>query len=668
MSLVVFEDVSLGFGRKQIVEKLNLRIGDGDRVGLIGPNGSGKSSLLRMVAGEQSQDKGALRLRKGLRLGYLPQDIHLQGGRSLMNFVRESVPGQATLVSELERAQAELTRCSEHPTGEKEELLMELAQQVADLHEAISDFDLLYSEHEAARILDGLGFTRDDLDRDMGEFSGGWKMRAMLSALLFQKPDLLLLDEPTNHLDMPSVAWFSAFLRKYRQSFVLICHDREFLNEQIDRVVSFEVEGVRQYRGDYQKYRKQRDEELEVLGNKAKNLAREREKAEQFIERFRAQANKAKAVQSRVKSLEKMEQIDLSASRSVMRLNFPPCERAGAHVVKIEGLAKHYDEHRVLSDVNLVASRGERIGIIGVNGAGKTTLLRMIAQEIETSAGKIAFGSNVKVGYYAQHHADTLAADLSILDCVQSANPMMAPTRVRSILGAFLFTGDDIEKKIQVLSGGERARVALARLIVSPGNLMLLDEPTNHLDLESSESLAQSLCGYDGTLLFVSHNRSFVRTLATQIWNVENGAVEVYPGSLDEYMHACAQRNEAQVEASKQERRSTAPLVKEKNSAPSDGLSQKERRKKEAEERKMRKKRLGPLEKAVAQAEQAIAELEEEQRQANLALSDQATYEDAAKRDALLSQVGELQQRLERLQEDWEQATLQLEDAQADFS
>lgn len=659
MSLVVFEEVSLGFGRKQIVEDLNLRVADGDRVGLIGPNGSGKSSLLRMIAGEQSQDKGSLRLRKNLRLGYLPQDIHLQGGTSLMSFVRQSVPGQDELSQELQRVEAELAG----PAQDDEEAMMELAQRVADLHEAIADFDANYSEHEAARILDGLGFTRADLDRDMGEFSGGWKMRAVLSALLFQKPELLLLDEPTNHLDMPSVAWFSNFLRKYRQSFILICHDREFLNEQIERVVSFEVEGVRQYKGDYEKYRKQRDEELEVLANKAKNLAREREKAEQFIERFRAQANKAKAVQSRVKSLEKMESLDLSASRSVMRLNFPPCERAGAHVVKIEGLAKSYGDHQVLSDLNLVAARGERIGIIGVNGAGKTTLLRMIADEIEASAGKIGFGSNVKVGYYAQHHADTLGADLTILECVQSANPMMAPTRVRSVLGAFLFTGDDIDKQVRVLSGGERARVALARLIVSPGNLMLLDEPTNHLDLESSESLAQSLCGYDGTLMFVSHNRSFVRTLATQIWNVEGGAVEVYPGTLDEYMFACAQRGEAQEESEHPAKKTSSPAISE--AAPP--VSNKERRKQDAQKRKERAKRLGPLEKKLAKVEAEIAKLEEEQRELNLALADPKVYEDAAKRDALLLKAGPLTQQLDALQESWEQVSLDLEQAEADF-
>ena len=546
MSLVVFEQVSLGFGDKTIVHELDLRIGEGDRIGLIGANGSGKSTLLKLLVGEMKVDSGKITTARGLEVGWLPQDIALTGGRSLIEFVLASVPGRelldATIIeteAALAQVQAEV-ESGARPVEDTE--LMDLAIRIADLHERLTHFEMHYSEHEALKILSGLGFAPSDYVRDLAEFSGGWKMRAVLASLLFQRPDLLLLDEPTNHLDMPSVAWFGDFLSKYRKSFVLICHDREFLDEQIDRVVSFEPEGVRQYRGNYVAYRKQREEEEIVLENKARNLSREREKTEEFINRFRAQANKAKAVQSRVKALEKMDDVVLFERRKVMHLAFPPCERTGHEVVKIHGLEKAYGDHVVFPSLDLSVQRGDKIGIIGINGAGKTTLLRMIAGEIPLDAGSLEIGHKVTPGYYAQHHAESLHRELTVFQEVALQDPEAGQTRVRSILGAFLFSGDDVDKKIAVLSGGERARVALAKLLIKPGNLLLMDEPTNHLDLESSESLAESLTRYDGTLLFVSHNRSFVRTLATKIWNVHDGIVEIYPGTLDEYLASARER------------------------------------------------------------------------------------------------------------------------------
>ncbi|HLT38712.1 MAG TPA: ATP-binding cassette domain-containing protein, partial [Enhygromyxa sp.] len=346
MSLVVFEKVSLGFGKKTIVHELDLRIGEGDRIGLIGPNGSGKSTLLKLLAGDAKPDSGRITSARGLEIGWLPQDLVLDGGRTLIEFVRASVPGRERLDATIASTEAQLAEiqaaveAGSRPLDDPE--LMELATRIAELHERLTHFEMHYSEHEALKILAGLGFAPADQSRDLAEFSGGWKMRAVLASLLFQRPDLMLLDEPTNHLDMPSVAWFGDFLQRYRRSFILICHDREFLDEQIDRVVSFEPEGVRQYRGNYVGYRKQREEEEVVLENKARNLEREREKAEQFIDRFRAQANKARAVQSRVKQLAKLEDVTVFEKRKVMRFNFPACDRAGAEVVKIRGLRKAY--------------------------------------------------------------------------------------------------------------------------------------------------------------------------------------------------------------------------------------------------------------------------------------------------------------------------------------
>jgi len=670
MSLVVLEGVSLGFGKKQLVENLDLRVGRTDRVGLVGPNGSGKSSLLKMIAGEASPDSGSIRYQRQLRIGYLPQELPIEGGRSLLDSVLASVPGREQL--EVERTRWEQELADAQARGE-DDAMMEAATALSDVHEHLTNFELHHSPHEALRILSGLGFRESDHGRDLKEFSGGWRMRAMLAGLLFQRPDLLLLDEPTNHLDLPSVAWFSSFLRGYAHGFVLICHDREFLNEQIDRVVSLEAEGVRQFRGDWEHYVKQRAEEEIVLENQARNQAREREKAEQFINRFRAQANKAKAVQSRIKQLEKLDDVQTFVRRKVMRFQFPPCARTGNEVLRIEGLRKVYGSHVVLDGVDLRVARGEKIGIIGVNGAGKTTLLRTIAGEIRHDAGSVTVGHNVKLGYYAQHHADALDLNHTIVEEVAARDRSANETSVRTLLGSFLFSDDDVEKPIRVLSGGERARVALANLLAAPGNLILMDEPTNHLDLESSESLAESLATFDGTLVFVSHNRAFVRRLATKIWNVEGGKVDIYPGTLDEYLerhgglaaprvNSAAGTGDVPRGPDARPARSAQPASQPATAQPAGSKDDRKMRKREEAERRAARNRLeGPLKKKIAQLEADIELLERAQRQRNLELANEAVYADERRRRVLLDEYQRDSEALVDLTEAWESATAELE-------
>jgi ATP-binding cassette, subfamily F, member 3 len=659
VSLAVLEKVTLFFGPRCIVDELDLRVADGDRIGIVGANGSGKSTLLRLLAGDQTADSGRITLRRGARLGYLPQDIAVAGGKTLVDFVLSSVPGRAQLDAELTRAEREL---EEAQGGADTQLIEGLAERLGDLHERIAHFDEHFSEHEALRILAGLGFKPGDRDRDMGEFSGGWKMRAVLAALLFQQPDLLLLDEPTNHLDLPSVTWFSSFLLRYRRAFCLISHDREFLNEQIRRVVSFEVEGVRQYTGDYERYVKQRAEEEEILSNKAKNLEREREHAQRFIDRFRSQANKARLVQSRVKQLEKMETVETLDKAQVMRLRFPPTERCSNDVLVADGLSKSYGARRVLDHVDVRVSRGERIAIIGPNGAGKTTLLKILGAELASDVGEVKLGHHVKLGYFAQHHADTLHPDSTPYQEVASIDGEAGATRVRTVLGAFLFSGDDVDKKISVLSGGERARVALARLLLKPGNFLLMDEPTNHLDLASCEALAEGLKEYDGTLVFVSHNRAFVRALATQIWNLEDGKLEVYPGTLDDYMYALRQRSDSDEKA---DQSSAAP--KSDAASPASRADDKERKRREAELRAQRSKVLKPLRDKLAKVEGAVAKLEDAQKLTTEQLSDPAVYADAARRSKLLAEFERTKAELAKLTEQWESLSLEIEAREAEL-
>jgi ATP-binding cassette subfamily F protein 3 len=606
-----------------------------------------------VISGEQEIDDGQVTRANGVRIGWLPQDLAIAGGRTLIDMILSSVPGRKELDARLAAAETAIEEGTRR--GAMEADLLELAADVAELHERIDHFDRLFGEHEALAILAGLGFAVGDERRDLAEFSGGWKMRGVLAGLLFQRPDVLLLDEPTNHLDLPSVAWFSEFLKRWNRCFILISHDREFLNEQIGRVVSLEPEGLRSYPGNYDKYIEQRAEEETILAGRAKNLARERERLQKFVDRFRAQANKARAVQSRIKALDRMDSVETYAKRGTMRFSFPAASKPVSEVVRIEGLKKAYGSHVVFPGIDLTVRRGEKIGIIGVNGAGKTTLLRMIAGELPHDGGTIKLGNGVEVGYYAQHHADTLDLGATVYEVVQRAAPDASPNRVRSICGAFMFSGDDIDKPVKVLSGGERARVALARLCAAPGNLLLMDEPTNHLDLASADALAQSLTTFDGTLVFVSHNRSLIRTLATRIWNVEDRAVETYPGTLDEYMYSQALRRGVEV-GPKPETRTTRP--KEDDKA---------RKRREAEARQKRSVRLGPLEKQVAQLEERISALEVEQKLRSAELSDPAVYDDAQRRNKLLTDYQTAADKLDELSARWESAMAELETAKAEL-
>ncbi len=654
MSLVAFNNASLALGGRPIIDGLSLQINDQDRIGLIGPNGAGKTTLLRLLAGEQTLDGGTIDARKGLRIGYLPQDVSVTADAPLIEFMVQSVPGRSQLTESL--AQAE-TALHEAEKRDDHDAMVEEATTVGELHTEIAHFEAHYSEHEAKSILAGLGFSNNDHDRPLTELSGGWKMRAVLASLLFQRPDLLLLDEPTNHLDMPSVSWFSAFLKRYERSFVLISHDREFLNEQIARVVSFEPEGVRSYRGDYEQYRRQRDEERVLLQNRAKNLQREREHLEQFIRRFRAKASKAAQVQSRVRALEKMDKVELHQDRQAISFRFPPSARSGKEVLRVEELHKAYGDLRVLEGVNLTVQRGDHIALIGVNGAGKTTLLKTLAGEIEPTSGGFEFGHKTKIGYYAQHHTELLDPNRTVYEEAAHHSKDGGATTIRTVLGAMLFGEDAIDKKIGVLSGGERARVSLAKLLLDPGNVLLMDEPTNHLDLESSERLAEALRTYDGTLLFVSHNRAFIRALATKIWIVADGQVQTYPGTLDDYLWSSGSKGEATAAVAE-----TATPTKKKRKKPgrTEGKSQ---RRKEAGERTARRAKLGPVQKRSKELERKIGKLEKEQAERSAALSDPTVYSDAVTRDGLLSEVQRAQAELDVANEAWLEVLEELEGA-----
>ena len=644
MSLLHARGISLRYGKKVILEEANFALGHHDRVGLIGPNGSGKSSLMKILAGRFEADTGSVQLVRKARAAYLPQEINELPSGSLIDGVLQSVPGRSFLEGRIADADAALSATQD----EVEQL--ELASELAELHEELIHHEELYGRHRAESILLGLGFALAQLERPAGDLSGGWRMRAALASLLLQDPELLLLDEPTNHLDVPTLEWFDDFLRRSNKALLLVSHDREFLDRQIDRVLSFEVEGLRSYTGNYERYLELRFAEEENLQARAEKQQAKRAQTLAFIERFKAKASKAKQAQSRMKALEKEEIIELREERSTVRFRFPEARRSGREVARLENVYKSYLDKPVYTGLSGTVLRGDRIAVIGLNGAGKTTLLKLLASEIEADSGLVELGHNVSLGYFAQHHTERLDPSRTVLEEVAQLVPTQPQSWVRSVLGSFLFSGDDVDKKIGVLSGGERARVALAKLLVVPSNFLLMDEPTNHLDLDSSEALIEALTGYQGTLLFVSHNRSFVNGLATQVWEVKDGKIDAQPGDLDDW-----QRRRA---AAREEVAKAAPAAEKVDQG-------KESRRERAAQREKRDKVLGPLKKEVAQLEARIAQLEEEKKSAESQLADPAIFADQAHSVPLVNTYRAAEKKLEELYARWEHQQEELSKAES---
>jgi ATP-binding cassette subfamily F protein 3 len=530
---------------------------------------------------------------------------------------------------------------------------VELGGELAGLHEELAHHEERYGTHRAEEILAGLGFAPSSFHRPAAELSGGWRMRAALAALLLQDPELLLLDEPTNHLDVPTLEWFDGFLRRSRKALLLVSHDREFLDRQIDRVLSFEPEGLRAYTGNYERYLELRAAEEEHLQAQAEKQARRRAQMQAFIDRFRAKATRARQVQSRIRQLEKEEIVQVREERATVRFRFPDAPRSGREVARLVGVSKSYGAHPVYRDLTAQVLRGDRIAVIGLNGAGKTTLLKLLAGEVAPDSGSVQLGHNVVTGYFAQHHTERLDPGRTILEEVHGLVPAQPQSWVRSVLGSFLFSGDDADKRIAVLSGGERARVALARLLVVPSNFLLIDEPTNHLDLESSEALIDALTGYEGTLLFVSHNRSFVNGLATQVWEVGDGRIDAQPGDLDDWARRRAGKAEPAAGPAAQSR---------------GGGQGAQARRDRALHREEREKVLGPIKRAIVELEQRIAHLEREKKEAEAQLADPLLFSDPGRSTPLVTAYREAARKLDELYARWEHKSEELAAAEAEIT
>src|SRR6202789_2257685 len=520
------------FGQKLLFEDANWLINPDERTGLVGGNGTGKSTLLKILGGIETLDYGTLSRNKGTTIGYLPQDgLALRGKTvfaeclSVFDHLHEMEAESIALTHTLAEADP---KSREYATA---------AERYSDIADQLHLHDIYNLDSQVGAVLSGLGFSKEDWERNTEEFSGGWQMRIALAKLLLQKPSLLLLDEPTNHLDLETRNWLEGYLHDYPNGYILISHDRYFLDVTVGKIIEIWNKSLHVYHGNYEKYLTQKEERKTQLLAAYKNQREHIEHLEAFISRFRYQATKAKQVQSRIKELEKIERIEIPVEEEAIHFTFPQPQPSGRTVVEVSDLAKSYGPKDVLQDVNFTIDRGDRIALVGVNGAGKSTLIRMLSGMEPPTTGTLRLGHNVTAEYFAQDQYKVLDPDARMLDDISNTAPRVSTTELRSLLGCFLFSGDDVFKRLGILSGGERNRYALARILVSPANFLLLDEPTNHLDLRAKDVLLDAIARFNGTVVMVSHDRYFIDRLATRIFEVEGGHVHVYPGNYEDYLY-----------------------------------------------------------------------------------------------------------------------------------
>ncbi len=638
--MITLTNITVDFGTRILFKNVSFLIQAGDRIGLVGRNGAGKSTMMGIIARETTATNGDVSTQTGIRIGLLSQDLTLDLSKTLRETAMLAFEEVLRLQAEIEHLQHQI----ETRTDYESDSYMDLVQRLTDANDMYARRGGLTMHADIERVLTGLGFDAADLDKGLTAFSGGWQMRAELGRLLLVHPDCLLLDEPTNHLDIDSVRWLEDFLTSYDGAVVLISHDRAFLDNVTNRTIEITKFKVYDIPASYSEYEDIRSERMEQQRALATRQTRERERMQKWIDKFKYTASLASRAQSRIKALQRMEVVEVDEEdTSSIHFSFPPAPRSGRTVVDCLGITKTYGDKRVLKGVDFALERGEKIAFIGKNGEGKTTLAKVIAGVEPLTSGTVTLGHNVSVGYYAQHQADMMGGHNSVYEVMEQAAPPEMRPRIRSLLGAFLFRGDDINKKVGVLSGGEKSRLALARLLLQPYNLLILDEPTNHLDMLSKEVLKEALLTYDGTMIVVSHDRDFLDGLTEKIIAFRRGTLKEYEGDVDTYLKLL---NDPHVK--------DAPTPHEiplhaahQSAAPQKSAAEiREEQKQRDKDKKKAERRIADIERQIAVQEKTIAGLEP-------ILADPELYKDPVKQHKTVTNYETAKRLLDALMEEW---------------
>lgn len=628
--MIDIRNLSLSFGEHVIFRGLNLQITNNARLGIVGLNGAGKTTLLRVITGEIESDSGVIERSKGLTVGYLPQDLAELEPVALMQYLKDKA-GISQIESKLRNVEEKLSQSTENHEG--------LLQEHSRLEKRFEDSGGFAFESMAMKVLHGLGFRKGDEEKNCRDFSGGWKMRIAMAGLLLSSPDVLLLDEPTNHLDTESMEWLEGWLRTHKGAVVSVSHDTRFLENTAESIADLERGIITLYPCSYDEYTAAKEQSRELLEKAFNRQQTEIRRIESFIDRFRYKATKAAQVQSRIKQLEKIERIELSQGAKSVKLTIPEAPPSGREVLKVSGLAKYYDGLRVFDGVNFVIERGERVALVGVNGAGKSTLLRLLSLTESPTSGSIKHGHNVKFSYYSQESAQNINYSNTVWEEARSVSSKLNDVERRNLLGAFLFSGDEIYKPASVLSGGEKARLALYKLMIEPTNFLILDEPTNHLDTNTREIVERALLKYQGTLLIVSHDRHFLDALAERVLEIRDGNLYDYPGNYSWFLEK-----------------------REQTLTPSDYMKPSAKTKSPKRDENLREIR--EVKKSISQTEKNISGHESRVAEIDGLLCLPETLKDSQKVQAFMTERANISRELEELYSRWEELSLKLEQLQ----
>ncbi len=641
--MIAVSNIELHFSGRVMFDGISFLINDNDKIGLTGRNGAGKSTLLKVLKGIQQIDGGDIMYPKGTVIGYLPQELHSQSDLSVIDETKKAFE----LVMQYTREKEDIMHQMETRTDYESESYMQLIERLGEVEHQIEIHDGYSVEEQTERVLKGLGFEQTDFEKPMKTLSGGWQMRVELAKILLAKPDLVLLDEPTNHLDIESVLWLEKFLKEYPGAIIMVSHDRSFLDNITNRTIEVINGDIDDYNAPYTKYVELRIERREQQINAKKNQDREIAQIERNIERFRAKASKATFAQSLIKKLDKMERVEVEEENlAAMNLRFPQAQPSGKTVVEAKHISKSFGEKKVITDQSFQINRGDKIAFVGKNGMGKTTLTRILVDGLQHE-GKITLGHNVTVGYYAQHAADSMDGKDQVLDVVDRVATGDIRTKLRDMLGCFLFKGDDVFKKVKVLSGGEKGRLALCKMILEPRNFLVLDEPTNHLDMLSKEILKNALKQFEGTIIIVSHDRDFLHNLTNKTFEFTKNGIKEHIGDINEFLEK-KQVEDMRLLAKKDEEKKIEVKTQKHEAKPVDSNKEKE-------------KELKKLKTEIEKSEKKIAELETQITDTEKKLADAAQFHELTKDPSFFSNYDLLKKQLENEMEKWEELSEQLE-------